>query len=276
LEQLKLNIRETVGVPFELIAIDNNIEKKSIAAVYNAKAGDAKFNCLCFLHEDVIIHSNDWGKVLIELLSDEKIGLVGVSGAVYKSKYAATWSACDKSLYRTHSIQHFKNSSASIETSINPDNDSFSEVVVIDGVFMATTKKVFSQFRFDEVLLTGFHGYDIDYSLLVSSKYKIVVSYEILLEHLSEGQLNKEWLDNSITLHNKWKKRLPAQVKILKKSIIQFSDSLACGLIVRVATKHKGYKLMVIKTYFKLLFIYFRFNRMKHTKLVAEYLLSFR
>ena len=276
LEQAKVNIRETVGVPFEIVAIDNNIEKESIAAVYNKAASIAKFDYLCFIHEDVIIHTNDWGKNLIELLADKRIGLVGISGAVYKSKYPGTWSACDQSLYRTHSIQHFKDQPQPVVTCINPEKNSSMEVVVIDGVFMATHRDVFKRVKFDENNFKHFHGYDLDYSLQVGTKYKVVVTYKILLEHFSSGQLDRQWLEASIFLHRKWRKSLPVSIGTIDKKASSLSDSLACSLVLMMAIKYNYSKAVVFQNYFRLLTRYFRFNRLKHIKTVVRYLMSNR
>ena len=276
LEQLKANIGVTIGVPFEIIAIDNNIAKKSISAVYNEAAETAKFNCLCFLHEDIIIHTKGWGEKLFQLLADERIGLVGVSGAIYKSKYAGTWASCDKTLYRTHSIQRFKGLSEPVITSINPDNGAYAEVIVIDGVFMVTRKNVFDEIKFDEHYFTGFHAYDLDYSFQVGARYKVIVTFEILLEHFSAGQLNKQWLEASNLLHQKWKKLLPVSSLTIDKNAASVSDYLACSLVLMITIKHGGSKLAVIKHYLRLMTIFFRYNRLRHTRVAAEYLIAKR
>lgn len=275
LAQLKLNIAEKIGLPFEIIAIDNSTTKQSIAAVYNKGAALANFDCLCFLHEDVIIHTKDWGSILIELLSDQKIGLVGISGAVYKSKFPGTWASCDKSFYRTNSIQQSKNIVEPVITCINPGDALYTEVAVIDGVFMATRKDVWKKVQFDEKRFKGFHAYDLDYSLQVRSLFKVVVTFQVLLEHFSSGHLNKQWLDSSILLHKKWKHLLPVEIGKLNKQLAASSDCLACSQVLMVATKYKGYKRLVMHNYIKLLTSYFHFNRLKHTKTVIQYLSSF-
>jgi len=276
LRQLKTNIADTIGTPFELIAIDNNIEKKSICAVYNEGAEKAKHACLCFLHEDVIIHSKDWGVPLTALLSDEQIGLVGVSGAVYKSRYPGTWSACDPGLYRTHSIQHFENRAEAKEININPEGKNWSEVAVIDGVFMATTKKVFENFRFDDELLKGFHGYDIDYSLQVGSKYKVVVTYRIFLAHFSSGNLNKEWLKYSLLVHEKWKKKLPKSVVDIDTNSKQISDYLSNQCVINVAMLDRQKWWLVMSVFCRMVLKYYQFNKLKYSRQVALFLINKR
>ena len=61
LNNVRTNIAETIGVPFEILYLDNRNEKKGICQVYNELAERARFPYLCFLHEDVILNANDWG-----------------------------------------------------------------------------------------------------------------------------------------------------------------------------------------------------------------------
>ena len=219
LNKVKENIAATIGVNFELIAIDNSIAKQGICKVYNDAVGKATFDIVCFIHEDVLIHSNNWGQHLVTLFGDTSIGLAGVSGTVYKSAYPAVWSACDQSLYRINTIQHFEGQALAVKAVINPLENSFDEVAVIDGIFLATRKEVIALFPFDETMFTGFHCYDLDFSLSIGTKYKIVVTYAILLEHFSEGHLNKNWLDDSLKLHKKWKAILPKQTGEINERI---------------------------------------------------------
>ena len=55
LADLKENIESNIGVEYQLIAVDNRLEKKGICQVYNEAANEAKFNIVCFIHEDVLI-----------------------------------------------------------------------------------------------------------------------------------------------------------------------------------------------------------------------------
>ena len=83
---LATNITQTVGVPFELIRIDNSKNTYSICQAYNIGAARSLFDHLCFIHEDVKFVIENWGFVVANLLKDEAIGLVGVAGGKYKSK----------------------------------------------------------------------------------------------------------------------------------------------------------------------------------------------
>ena len=271
LRNISKNIAESIGVPYEILIEDNSSGKRSIASVYNDLGSKAKYDIICFIHEDVIIHTQNWGNSVVKLLADKKIGLIGVSGTIYKSKYPGTWSACDSTFYRTHSIQHFSNSDKPVTTNINPDNVTYTKVAVIDGVFMVTTKYVFNEHAFDEKLFKGFHGYDIDYSMQVGKNYNIIVSYGLLLEHLSEGKLTNEWLRDSIILHKKWKNRLPINFFDLNKHDINLNDYLSVKLILLVSLKFKANRRIVLLNYFRLIFLFKKYNGFEFSKSVLKY-----
>ena len=276
LADLKENIESNIGVEYQLIAVDNRLEKKGICQVYNEAANKAKYNILCFIHEDVLIHSSNWGQKLLNLLSDETIGLVGVSGTIYKSAFPATWPACDPSLYRINTIQHFKNQPDPVKSVINPSNRNYEEVVILDGVFLATKKSIFNTCSFDEKLFKGFHCYDLDYSLNVGRDYKIIVTYDILLEHFSEGSLNKNWLEDSIRLHKKWKEILPKQIGQISSELKEKSDFIACRSFLSQALALSGSKRMVLNYYSRLILFYRKYNHFSFTKVVFKNLLNFK
>ena len=62
-----------------------------------------------------------------------------------------------------------------------------SRVVLVDGVFLAISRKVFEKIRFDEDCPSKFHMYDLDYSLAAhNAGFKVGVS-DILITHASPG-----------------------------------------------------------------------------------------
>jgi hypothetical protein len=214
LKQVSENIDATIGVPFEIIATDNSNGQKGICEVYNQAMINAQYDILCFMHEDVLIKSNNWGQKLLSLFEqDPKLGLVGIAGSSYKPLAPSSWGGDGINTHYINLIQSFRNKKAkSKRVYSNPDKQSLAEVVCIDGVFMATPRKVAEEFMFDEITLKGFHGYDIDFSLSVSQNYKVAVTFDILLDHFSEGRFDDVWMAENIKLHNKWNEYLPKDV----------------------------------------------------------------
>jgi hypothetical protein len=209
--KLEANISNTIGTEFEIIKIDNSNNQYSISSAYNIGAASAKSPFLCFIHEDIIFHSTGWGAELQSFFETNKeAGLVGLAGSKYKSLSPGSWVNGQSSLDCFNLIQHNPKNNENEIQNFNPDqNKLYVEVQTIDGLFLFTTRHVWSQMRFDETTFKGFHCYDLDFALQVGRKYKIYVTYTMLLEHLSMGSLNNHWIEQSILLSEKWKDVLP-------------------------------------------------------------------
>lgn len=212
LTQLKINIEETIGVPYQIVAVNNTGSSNGICAVYNRGGQKAAFPIICFIHEDIVFNTDNWGQLIINHFHDNpKIGLIGLAGGDTKGIVPTSWFTSFKS--RSNNVfQLYKNDIQGarhqhfFQPVAHPGRDN---VVTIDGVFMCTRREIFHEMKFDEILLKGFHGYDIDYSLQVRTKYQVVVIYDILIHHFSEGNLNREWLDSIKKVTKKWRKHLP-------------------------------------------------------------------
>lgn len=213
------NIEATIGVPYEIISYENSDGKKGICEIYNDGAKMAKNEIICYMHEDLDIRTCNWGSKIVELFhEDSKLGLVGVVGSAYKSYAPSGWAA-DNSTPNTilcNYIQSFKRTQQpSVHYERNPDNLPKANVICIDGLWFCTLKKIVAEYPFDQEMLKGFHGYDIDYSLNVSQKYNVIVTFDILMEHFSEGGYNEEWVEDTFKIHNKWQHTLPRSMVAL-------------------------------------------------------------
>ncbi len=211
-DQLESNIRDTIGLPYEIIKIYNP-GLMGLCEAYNKGASKACYEILCFAHEDINIKTLNWGKIVLDLFNDETIGLLGVAGSKYKTYIPSGWSF----MYADHTVstcmnllQNFKNSKKNtIHAYNNPGDGTTSQVAAIDGMWFCTRKKIVTDLHFDETTFKGFHGYDIDFSLQVFQRYQVLVTYEILIEHFSEGTFNEIWMTEILKLHIKWKSGLP-------------------------------------------------------------------
>lgn len=214
--QFKSSIEKSVNVRFEVIRVDNTQNQYSICEAYNIGAKEAKYDYIVFAHEDILIKTENWGQLIIDIFKEnEDIGLVGIAGSKYKSLSPSSWSNNDSSLDCINIIQHYPNENKKEIQKINPEPQSkLVEVKTLDGVFLCTTKNVWSTCKFDEKTFKGFHCYDIDFSLQISQKYKLFVTYEVLIEHFSPGNLSKDWILDSIKLSDKWKNKLPSHTKL--------------------------------------------------------------
>lgn len=216
LAQFQDNIAATAGVLYELIGIDNRQMQKGICEIYNEGLKRANFNILCFCHEDILFQTKNWGKKLFELLDgNEEIGLAGIAGAVYKSKYPTSWASVPSEFYRTSLIQ--KKNDGSYMHPPYTANQQASEVAVLDGCFIAGRLDIFNKFKWNENFLKGFHLYDLDICLRVGQKFKLVVINTITIIHLSEGTLDRKWLHESEKTHSYYSVCLPIDKLVTKK-----------------------------------------------------------
>ncbi|MDN3550160.1 glycosyltransferase [Mucilaginibacter aquaedulcis] len=217
LNEVSKNIEETVGLPYEIIAIDNSSGKKGICEVYNQAAQKAQFEALCFMHEDIIIETKNWGSIVNKLFkANPDLGLLGVAGGAYKALAPSGWQTFGDINIYMHILQGFKfKQKESLLVNHNPDNQKLPAVAGVDGVWFATTRKIWNEVKFDEKTFTGFHAYDVDFSLAVGQKYKVAVTYDVLLTHLSEGNYDSTWVYESMKLHKKWSKHLPLNIQRL-------------------------------------------------------------
>lgn len=225
LDMVKQNIRNTIGQEeVEFIGIDNREMNWPIAKVYNFGAKQARYPNLFFVHEDVEFLNRGWGSIIESKLSEPDCGVIGFAGSKVKLNVYSGWPQYAPwehtfnyrrvgGLWANYGLKHY------IE---HP----FEETLILDGLGMFVRKDVWELYPFDEVLLTGFHCYDIDFSLQIASRYKnyICCSPLVMIEHFSNGSYDSIWYAETIKMHKaKWSKVLPAMrgidvsAKILKK-----------------------------------------------------------
>lgn len=200
------NINSTVGIDNEIIHIDNSENKYSIFSAYNFGISKSNFPYLCFVHEDVLFHSNNWGENVIAHLQDPKTGILGIAGGDLVTRVPASWATLISPCQNI--IQTDKNKTSLL---IDPQNYLLSKrsSVTLDGIFLCMRKELTLSIRFDEQL-KGFHGYDYDISLQSSiAGYTNYVIYDIKLEHFSKGKTDILYFRNLISIYKKWEKYLP-------------------------------------------------------------------
>ncbi|KEO75289.1 glycosyltransferase [Anditalea andensis] len=251
LKKVTESIDNTVGIRNEIIAINNNHNPRGITAVYNEGVRKANYDYLCFVHEDVIFKSVDWGQKCINILQDQSIGIVGIAGGGYKSLAPSGWDCQElQNPYKTshYMVQGYKYQNKSdYLVNNNPTGEKLNEVVAVDGVWFCTRKEVAVKYPFDEKLLKGFHGYDIDFSLSVIQEYKIVVTFEILIKHLSEGNFDKEWLNAILTVHSKWNAHLPKYLPQINTAEIFKAEKVAFKNIIDKMIAYKYSKKVILQ-----------------------------
>lgn len=225
LEAVKVSIEKTIGVAYEIIAIENH-KQYSLCKAYNLGSEKVKYPYLCFLHEDVVFITQGWGTRLVALMNNDKsIGLIGIAGSKYKSTYPTTgWGTGPfiHKFWRGHYYTYLNKEKTHIDLDHSLQKAVVEDVLIVDGVFLFTKKEVLQSCRFDDKLLTHFHGYDTDFSLQVYfQSYRVVVDRGLELIHSSLGETGDEFANANRHILKKWLPELPVATKDCQLNFIQ-------------------------------------------------------
>jgi hypothetical protein len=233
------NIKQTIGVDYEIIAIENP-GIMGLCEAYNRGVSKAKYPYLCFSHDDIKINTYNWGNIIINQFKENKdTGIIGIAGEGYKPWLPTGWFFSFLSKSRRINITQTSQDKNVNKVYYNPHNKIFDNVLVVDGCWFCTTKKITDEIHFDENTFTGYHYYDIDFSLRMSKNYQVLVSYNIDIEHYSYGNYSKDWIVDTFRFHNKWKKYLPLSGKTLSKDEIKENEFHAFCYILDEVSKNK-------------------------------------
>jgi len=212
---LKQNIQYTIGVDYELIIIDNSKNRYSIFEAYNEGVKRSMYPYLCFMHEDILFHTIDWGKKVIEHFENKDVGLIGVVGGHFLPD-VATWAftAVDSGIIIQGDRNLLKNDNYSgqklIHDKYRKEGESRIQVVAVDGLWLCFPKLIFNEISFDNQTYTGFHGYDLDISMQVNvAGYNVYAIFNIIIEHFSWGGFDSNYALSIDNFHKKWCDYLP-------------------------------------------------------------------
>lgn len=235
------NVKETIGVEYEIIKIENK-GQFGLCEAYNIGKAKAKYPFVCFSHDDIKINTINWGQYIVDVfLADKKIGLLGIAGSGYKPWMPSAWFfSGDQRFRRLNITQTVLETGESSRKINNPNNiqNGLDRVTILDGCWFCSTKEIVDEFDFDQKVFQGFHCYDLDYSLQVGEKYDIAVSFDLNIEHFSYGSFSGDWLIETFRLHDKWKDRLPQSTDNPSKDEIQVCEFHAYCFLLSIATTY--------------------------------------
>lgn len=231
--QLRENIAATIGVPYEVIVIDNSDNRYSIFTAYNEGVRLSRFPFVLFMHDDILYHTHDWGKKLAVHFNDPKVGAIGIAGTPYLAQMPGGWWM--NGMGHLYLLQSSKDKPEPELQDIFPAGVQTTEVVVLDGVWFCIRKELFNHIQFDEKNFKGFHFYDADISVQVfEAGYKLLCIRDILIHHLSTGTIDQRWEESAWIFYRKWKHKLPLatvaypyalQCQIEQRGIQEFMDT---------------------------------------------------
>lgn len=208
--RLEKNLSETIGVDHEIITIDNSRGQYSIFQAYNEGVRRAKGDILCFMHNDILFRSNNWGATTEAIFaSTHKMGALGIAGGHFLPDYPCSWSTCKTTSYHVWQAK-YDNSAIEYGCSDYTKGKRLVEVASIDGLWMCIRRELFDSILFDDKFFSGFHCYDSDICMqILSIGYSIYVTFDINIEHYSNGSCNQQYYDNIELWYQKWQQYLP-------------------------------------------------------------------
>ena len=235
------NIAKTIVVEYEIISIDNSENKYSIYEAYNIGWKKSKFPYLCFVHEDVKFHTQNWGEKIINHLQIPTTGICGIAGRDLLTRVPASW---NKNLSGANIIQSYAGTSKKSKRRLVPAGycANTRSVVSLDGVILCMRRELMTNIGFDEQF-NGFHGYDFDICIQSIVKgYTNYVMYDVLLEHFSAGNPDGNYYSTLIKVFKKWQNELPltSNKSTLKQTILNEEVKAIYKLYTKL--KRRGFK----------------------------------
>jgi hypothetical protein len=229
------NVAKTIGAEYEYIRIDNTAKTYGICAAYNKGVERAKGDILVFVHEDVFFMEPGWGKILeSKFAGSQRTGLVGVAGTQYLFADSPAWIRAGQPYIRGR-VVHELHGGASYILSIFSWDKSDAEVVAVDGLFIAIRASLFPSIRFDDVTFDKFHFYDLDISMQVRKTHACIVTWDILLKHLSGGRADAQWVEAGKRFLEKYKNDLPASTVATLPDLTHVKEAMHFDLRGKVA-----------------------------------------
>lgn len=217
--QFRDNIAATIGVDYEIVVVDNHDNSHNIFTAYNLGVSEAHGDILCFLHEDLIMQTKNWGATVEQHFREKpEMGMLGVVGShVVPSQ--GDWRVG----YARHHVLSFiqriptfgKQAKYMTKHTVDGISSNMTEVATLDGVWFCIPQRLFNEHKlyFDDQTFDSFHVYDLDISMQVlQAGMKLYLCDDILLEHFSEGNYSTGFLTSLQKFQKKWKDKLPVIV----------------------------------------------------------------
>lgn len=233
-QRIAKNVCDTVGVAHEIVRLTNL--SGGIATAYNQGAARARYSLLCFVHDDVLFHTNGWGTEIIARLQNRRTGMVGTMGSRYKSGFGAGWRDGEWTSFRMNVVD----AASGKHLLYNPNQEQQSEVVCLDGALLCCTKEHWRQHPFDEQNFSGFHFYDADICLQMhNAGLKNYALFTFEMAHFSQGHKNAAFLNDYLRFQAKWQSTLPVSLDAVNHERQKSLDGYALAQTVELMKQNR-------------------------------------
>lgn len=157
----------------EIVYIRNQ-ENLGISKAYNKAEKVARYNILCFMHNDVFIYEENWISILSDFICRKhNIGIVGVYGAKTMDKEGNLLRKIHRKVYRKNTYRR-------------PPPYVFGrveEVAIVDGQLISLHRDIFKKIGgFNEEFIISWYDKDISMRALTNKKKNYVLAFPF--EHL--------------------------------------------------------------------------------------------
>lgn len=207
-KQFQEHIKKTIDVKeFEVVEIINPGDK-SLTQCYNEGLDKSKNNIVVFCHDDIIL-KDGWGKKVLKHFKETEYGILGMAGTTDMPEIGRWWQDSSKMIgivSHSHEGKTWENRYS------NNFVDDIIETVMLDGLFFVAHKERI-KVKFDESF-KGFHFYDVDFTFNNHLHgVKVGVMFDVKITHKSIGVTNDEWEKNRDQFVEKYKDKLPHNIK---------------------------------------------------------------
>jgi hypothetical protein len=215
------HLKQTTGIEIHVECIKNH-NQYSLTEAYNI--GWKKLDelergkdIIVFCHNDIIIKTKDWGKIIVNLFKTfgGKFDILGIAGTTELSAHGCWWLKPDGKemnfpkmfgrVWHTNGIREWESIYSEKIPSI------IKEVVLVDGLFFAVNGETIAK-RFNEEF-KNFHFYDLSFCIenyLEGCNIGVIDRISVL--HKSVGQTNQNWENNREQFANQFKDELPISI----------------------------------------------------------------
>jgi len=211
--KFRQNLLQTVGLKDVQILEYVNHNEHSLSKLYNKGISESIYNIVVCCHNDIKLEKN-WGKkLLLDFISNDDYGIIGKAGSCYFPESGVYWEKMGQTM--VGQVYHHPEGSKKWVNNYSAKLPYLIPVVTIDGLFISFDKTKIKH-NFDETI-GKFHFYDHSFCLpnyLDGVKIGVTSSFEIT--HQSVGQPNQEFFDSKIKFLEKWKHKLPLDLKPTK------------------------------------------------------------
>jgi len=200
------HISKTIGVNHSVFCY-KNFNQYSLSEIYNRaiKEHYKPNSIMVFCHNDIVIKTNNWGRLLLTKFNNSDFSIIGVAGTTYLHDNGVWWHDRSKMF---GVVEHTDGYNVWVNEYASPKVGYTKPVIVIDGLFMAVDCTNIMHL-FDENF-KGFHFYDLGFCFPnYLDGVNIGVTNDIRILHKSIGITNQEWEENRQLFIKKYDCDLP-------------------------------------------------------------------